>query len=179
MWQLRFPSAEITMSVNFSSKQLAQTNIVESIKDILNEYDLQPKHIHLELTESVLVENCQAINQTLKQLKSLGLILCLDDFGTGYSSLSYLHRFPIDILKIDRSFVMGMTSDDDNNSKIEIIQAILALAKNMKMDVVAEGVETQEQLTKLKALKCQHGQGYFFSKAVDGKAIESLLAAQC
>ena len=178
LWQLQFPSAEITMSVNFSSKQLAQTNIVESIKDILNEYDLQPKHIHLELTESVLVENCQAINQTLKQLKSLGLILCLDDFGTGYSSLSYLHRFPIDILKIDRSFVMGMTSDDDNNSKIEIIQTILALAKNMKMDVVAEGVETQEQLTKLKALKCQHGQGYFFSKAVDSKAIESLLAAQ-
>ncbi len=178
LWQRQFPGMEITMSVNFSSKQFVQPNIVESIKEILDTYNLQPKHLHLEITESVLVENSQQIDQTLKQLKSLGVILCLDDFGTGYSSLSYLHRFPIDILKIDRSFVMGMSSDDEDNSKIEIIQTILALAQNMNIKVVAEGVETREQLTKLKALKCQYGQGYFFSKAVGTKAIVSLLAAQ-
>ncbi len=167
------------MSVNFSSKQFVQANVVGSIKEILDANNLQPKHIHLEITESVLVDNTQEVAQVLKQLKSLGVILCLDDFGTGYSSLSYLHHFPIDILKIDRSFVMGMSSSDEDNSKIEIIQTILALAENMSINVVAEGVETKEQLAKLKALKCQYGQGYFFSKPVDSKAIEGLLATQC
>lgn len=167
------------MSVNFSSKQFAQTNIVEAIEAILVLNNLQANHVHLEITESVLVENSQEIAQTLSQLKSLGVILCLDDFGTGYSSLSYLHRFPIDILKIDRSFVMGMSSGDDDNSKIEIIQTIVALAKNMGINVVAEGVETKEQLAKLRALKCKYGQGYFFSKPVDSVTVESLLAAQC
>ncbi|WP_009631308.1 putative bifunctional diguanylate cyclase/phosphodiesterase [Synechocystis sp. PCC 7509] len=179
LWQVKFPNADITMSVNFSSKQFTSPNVVKSIKEILDAYNLQPNHIHLEITESVLVENSQQIDQTLKQLKSLGIILCLDDFGTGYSSLSYLHRFPIDILKIDRSFVLGMNNhDDDDNSKIKIIQTILALAANMGIEVVAEGVETKEQLMKLKALKCQYAQGYFFSKAVNTKAIEDLLAAQ-
>jgi diguanylate cyclase (GGDEF)-like protein/PAS domain S-box-containing protein len=178
LWQLQFPSLEITMSVNFSSKQFAQPNLVASIKEILVINNLRPKHIHLEITESVLVENSQEVAQILKQLKSLGVILCLDDFGTGYSSLSYLHRFPIDILKIDRSFIMGMSNSDDDNSKIEIIQTILALAENMGINVVAEGVETKDQLAKLKALKCKYGQGYFFSKPVDSQAIESLLALQ-
>lgn len=180
LWRIKFPSARLTMSVNFSSKQFAFPRVAESIKEILDTYKLPPNLIHLEITESVLVENSQQIDRTLQQLKNLGIILCLDDFGTGYSSLSYLHRFPIDLLKIDRSFVMGMSSDEDNddNSKIEIIQTILALAESMGIQVIAEGVETKEQLTKLKALKCQHGQGYFFSKASDSKAVEGLLAAQ-
>ena len=178
LWQLQFPNVELTMSVNFSSKQFAQPNLVESIKEILAINNLQPKHVHLEITESVLVDNTQEVAQTLKKLKSIGLILCLDDFGTGYSSLSYLHRFPIDILKIDRSFVMGMSSSNDDNSKIEIIQTILALAENMCINVVAEGVETKEQLAKLKSLKCKYGQGYFFSKPVDSETIEGLLAIQ-
>ncbi len=178
LWQLQFPEVELTMSVNFSSKQFAQTNIVEFIQETLDINKLQPKQIHLEITESVLVDNSQEIAQILKQLKSLGVILCLDDFGTGYSSLSYLHRFPIDILKIDRSFVMGMRDCDDDNSKIEIIQTILALAENMAINVVAEGVETKEQLAKLRALKCKYGQGYFFSKPVNSQESESLLAIQ-
>ncbi len=178
-WQLQFPQEEITMSVNFSSKQFALPNVVGAIKEIIKLHNLQPNQIHLEITESVLVENTQEIAQVLKQLKSLGIILCLDDFGTGYSSLSYLHRFPIDILKIDRSFIMGMSANDDDNSKIEIIQTIIALAENMNIKVVAEGVETKEQLAKLRALKCQYGQGYLFSRPVDKQAIEGLLTAQC
>ena len=178
LWRVQFPKAEITMSVNFSSKQFEQPQVVEFIKKIIDTNNLQSKHIHLEITESLLVEDTQQVAEVLRQLKSLGVILCLDDFGTGYSSLSYLHRFPIDILKIDRSFVMGMSSDDDDNSKIEIIQTILALAENMYINVVAEGIETKAQLTKLKALRCKYGQGYFFSKPLESKAIEKILATQ-
>ncbi len=178
LWRSHFLGAEIIMSMNFSSKQFAQPNLVESIKEILALNNLQPKHLHLEIAQRVLVENTQEVAQTLKHLKRLEVILCSDDFGTGYSSLSYLHRFPIDILKIDRSFVRGMSDGNNDNSKIEIIQTILALAENMGINVVAEGVETKEQLAKLRALKCRYAQGYFFSEPVESKLIEGLLAAQ-
>jgi EAL domain-containing protein (putative c-di-GMP-specific phosphodiesterase class I) len=111
----------------------------------------------------------------LSQLRSVGIQLYMDDFGTGYSSLSYLHRFPMDTLKIDRSFVNRMGVDGEN---LEIVRAIVTLAHNLGMNVTAEGVETTEQLALLKALKCEYGQGYFFSKPVDSIQAEALIAAQ-
>jgi EAL domain-containing protein (putative c-di-GMP-specific phosphodiesterase class I) len=108
----------------------------------------------------------------LKKLRSLGIKLSIDDFGTGYSSLSYLHRFPIDTLKVDRSFIVNMSEDSEN---VEIVRTIVSLAQNLGMNVIAEGVETAEQLAALRKLGCEYGQGYLFSKPVDAKASENLI----
>jgi EAL domain-containing protein (putative c-di-GMP-specific phosphodiesterase class I) len=118
------------------------------------------------------MENAESAAVVLASLRALGLGLSIDDFGTGYSSLSYLHRFPVNALKVDRSFVSRMTSGDEN---LEIVRTIVTLAKNLGMDVVAEGIETGEQLAQLKALKCDYGQGYFFAKPLDAVAAEELL----
>ena len=128
----------------------------------------------LEITESVLMEHTTAVSTMLTRLRALGVQLSLDDFGTGYSSLSYLHRFPMQILKIDRSFVMGMNTDSKN---AEIVRTIIALTRNLGMDVVAEGVETAEHLTALRALQCDYGQGYWFAKPLEAQAATALLAA--
>jgi EAL domain-containing protein (putative c-di-GMP-specific phosphodiesterase class I) len=119
------------------------------------------------------MENIDTATEMLKELRALGLQLSIDDFGTGYSSLSYLHRFPIDTLKIDRSFVTRMAA---NNENTEIVRTIVVLAQNLGMDVVAEGVETNEQLTILRALGCEHGQGYFFSKPVNKTGAEKIIS---
>jgi EAL domain-containing protein (putative c-di-GMP-specific phosphodiesterase class I) len=122
------------------------------------------------------MEDIETATATLHQLRDLGIQLSIDDFGTGYSSLSYLHRFPIDTLKIDRSFVIKMI---DNNENIEIVRTIIMLAQNLGMDVIAEGVETKEQLALLRKLKCENGQGYYFSKPLETVAAENLLSDVC
>ena len=122
------------------------------------------------------MENIETATEMLQQLRDLGVQLSIDDFGTGYSSLSYLHRFPIDTLKIDRSFVIRMI---DNNENLEIVRTIVMLAQNLGMDVIAEGVETKEQLALLRKLKCENGQGYYFSRPLDVKGAENLLADTC
>jgi EAL domain-containing protein (putative c-di-GMP-specific phosphodiesterase class I) len=119
------------------------------------------------------MDNAEAAAQMLKRLRALGVQLSIDDFGTGYSSLSYLHRFPVNYLKIDRSFVMRMTTDNDN----AIVKTISTLAHNLGMEVIAEGVETEEQCRQLKALGCEYGQGYLFSRPVNAEAALRLLAA--
>jgi EAL domain-containing protein (putative c-di-GMP-specific phosphodiesterase class I) len=126
----------------------------------------------LEITESVLIENDESAVAMLLQLKSLGVQVHIDDFGTGYSSLNYLHRFPIDALKIDRSFISRMGV---NNEKSEIVQTIMTMAHNLGMSVVAEGIETAEQLTQLRVLRCEYGQGYFFSKPLNTEAAGALI----
>ena len=118
------------------------------------------------------MENAESAAQLLFQLKSRQIGICIDDFGTGHSSLSYLHRFPIDTLKIDRSFVKNMVRGGED---LEIVRTIISLAHNLGMEVIAEGVETAEQAVLLKGLKCEYGQGYFFSKPVDAKGAEALL----
>ncbi|HEY0098479.1 MAG TPA: EAL domain-containing protein, partial [Pyrinomonadaceae bacterium] len=138
-----------------------------------DETKLDPRSLKLEITESVVMENIDTATEMLKQLRALGVQLSIDDFGTGYSSLSYLHRFPIDTLKVDRSFVMRMV---DNNENIEIVRTILMLAQNLGMDVVAEGVETKEQLALLRKLGCENGQGYFFSRPVSVGGAEKIIA---
>jgi EAL domain-containing protein (putative c-di-GMP-specific phosphodiesterase class I) len=176
-WQRRFPlDPPLFISVNLSGKQFTQPDLIEQVTKILQETRLDPRSLKLEITESVVMENIENATEMLKHLRGLGVRLSIDDFGTGYSSLSYLHRFPIDTLKIDRSFVIRMV---DNNENIEIVRTILMLAKNLGMDVVAEGVETKEQLALLRKLGCENGQGYFFSKPTSVSGAEKLISDTC
>jgi len=172
MWQRQFSTDNpLTVSVNISSKQLLP-NLISYVKEVLRKTSLAPHSLILEITESMIMENAQTVAPLLMQLKDMGVQLHIDDFGTGYSSLSYLHQFPLDVLKIDRSFVSRMRPNGDN---MEIIKAITTLAHSLQMDIVAEGVETEEQFTQLKKLGCEYMQGYYFSKPLAVKQIESLL----
>ncbi|MDJ0687268.1 MAG: diguanylate cyclase [Xenococcaceae cyanobacterium MO_188.B32] len=175
-WQLQF--AELSnwkVNVNISGKQLARVNFVEQVRQIIEETNIQPCNIKLEITESSLVEDPRSTITILKELKSLGIELALDNFGTGYSSLTYLHLFPFDTLKIDRSFISRI---EVNSEKLSIVRAIISLAYNLGMDVIAEGIETANQLAQLKVLKCQYGQGYLVSKPIDCYGMEALIIAE-
>src|SRR5215211_1763468 len=164
-WQQRSPmNRDLIMSVNLSGKQLTQPGLMERIEEVLHEFQINPWHLKLEITETVVMENPELAAVTLAKLRGLGVRLSIDDFGTGYSSLSYLNRFPLDTLKIDRSFVTSMNEADEN---FQIVQTIITLAGNLGMQVVAEGVETEEQLDLLRSLKCHYGQGFYFSKPLD------------
>src|SRR5258706_10263904 len=156
------------MSVNLSGKQVAQPDLVENIRDILEETRVDAKHLKLEITESAVMENADMAARLLKRLKGLGVQLSIDDFGTGYSSVSYLHGFPVNTLKIDRLFVGRIGEAAEN---IEIVRTVIWLAENMGMEVVAEGIETVSQLTQVRNLKCQYGQGYLFSRPVDAGSV--------
>ena len=172
-WQQESPCHRaLSLSVNLSGRQVAQPDMMSQIEHALDSSKLNPHCLKLEITESVVMENAEAATIMFKQLRTLGVQLSIDDFGTGYSSLSYLHRFPLNYLKIDRSFVSRMTSTDDNS---EIVRTIAALARNLGMQVIAEGIETEEQHQQLKALGCEYGQGYLFSRPVDGRGVEQLL----
>jgi diguanylate cyclase (GGDEF)-like protein len=164
VWKKLSPSIEnLTLSINLSGKHLAQRDLVEEIWKILKDTDYNPTCLKLEITESAVMENAELAISTLKELKELGVQLSIDDFGTGYSSLSYLHKFPIDILKVDRSFVSAMNDTSENG---EIVRTIVLLAKNLNMKVIAEGIETIHQLHQLRILGCEFGQGFLFSKPV-------------
>jgi diguanylate cyclase (GGDEF)-like protein/PAS domain S-box-containing protein len=160
MWQqeLHF-EPPLSISVNVSAKQLQHPDAVSTIQAVLTQTGLAPERMVLEVTESVLVGDADAVISRLRALKEIGLRVAVDDFGTGYSSLAYLKRFPIDVLKIDRSFVSGV---GDTHEDLAILSAIVKLAHSLGMDVVAEGVETKEQVAALRLLGCQPGQGYFF-----------------
>jgi diguanylate cyclase (GGDEF)-like protein len=164
---------DLFMSVNLSSKQVAQPNLVTEIHDILEETSVAAKHLKLEITESAVMQNAEMSARLLKRLKALGVQLSIDDFGTGYSSLGYLHRFPVNTLKIDRSFVGRIGEAAEN---IEIVRTIVSLAENMGMEVVAEGVETLSQLTQLRKLNCRFGQGYLFSRPVDAASVSAWIS---
>ncbi|MEH1889408.1 MAG: EAL domain-containing protein [Nostoc sp.] len=174
-WQVQFPTdPPLTISVNLSTKQFSQPELIDQINQIMQETGLEAGNLKLEITESVLMENIQLATFMLLQLQQMNIQLHLDDFGIGYSSLSYLHRFPSNALKIDRSFIIKIGANGEN---LEIIQAIIALAHSLNIDVIAEGVETVEQLAQLKAMKCNYAQGYFFSKPLDSKSVETLIAS--
>ncbi|HEY0174233.1 MAG TPA: EAL domain-containing protein, partial [Pyrinomonadaceae bacterium] len=140
--------------------------------DVLRRTGLNPRQLKLEITEGAVMDNIDAATEMLRQLRDLGVQLAIDDFGTGYSSLSYLHRFPIDTLKIDRSFVTRMANNTEN---IEIVRTIVMLAQVLGMDVVAEGVETKEQLKILRDLHCEYGQGYYFSRPASASDSEKII----
>jgi diguanylate cyclase (GGDEF)-like protein len=170
-WQLA-GFTPIRISVNLSARQFEQPYLVEVISQILEETELKASDLELEVTESFLMGDIERSVKILKQLRELGIWLALDDFGTGYSSLNYLKRFPVNILKIDRSFVQDIMSNPDSAA---VTNAIIALAKSLRLTITAEGVETQEQLDYLKMQGCHEGQGYYFSRPVPADIIAPML----
>lgn len=172
-WQKSDPAySNLIISVNISTKQFAQPGLVEYVGRILRETGLDPHTLQLEITEGAMLKNLQKTARVLMELKQIGVSIAIDDFGTGYSSLSYLHELPISTLKIDRSFVNRL-SNEVNGSKI--VQAIVVLARNLEIEVVAEGVETLDQVEQLREMKCDYGQGYFFSRPVSATKAFCLL----
>jgi EAL domain-containing protein (putative c-di-GMP-specific phosphodiesterase class I) len=173
-WQ-RDLGAELTMSVNVSSKQFADTDLVAHVAEILESTDLDPRMLKLEITESAVVDNPDQAAAMLTELKEMGIRLCLDDFGTGYSSLAHLHRFPFDVLKIDRSFVsrMGIEASEPG-----IVRSIIDLAEGLNMEVVAEGVETNQQYAMLREMGCLLGQGYLFARPLESDDAWRLMRAE-
>ncbi|MFL1547182.1 putative bifunctional diguanylate cyclase/phosphodiesterase [Pseudomonas sp. O39] len=160
------------ISVNISAIDFRQRNFVVNLAAILEQTGLTPQLLELEITESVLMQNVDDTLTTLREIKTLGVRLSVDDFGTGYSSLSYLRRFPIDVLKIDQSFIRGLSN---NSQDAQLISAIISLGKSLDLNIVAEGVETIAQLQFLKAHQCEEGQGFLFSKAVAADEFAQLL----
>jgi diguanylate cyclase (GGDEF)-like protein len=172
-WQDRFPrEAPFFMSVNFSGKQLSQPRLVEHVAHALQDAGLAVGCLKIEITESVVMENAEAAFEVLGRLGDLGVRLSIDDFGTGYSSLSYLDRFPFHTVKIDQSFIRGKGLRD---KEAGIVRTIVELARNLGMDVIAEGVETGEQLARLRDVSCGFAQGYLFSKPLDAEQVERLI----
>ncbi|MDB4951727.1 MAG: domain S-box/diguanylate cyclase protein [Gemmatimonadetes bacterium] len=172
-WRRTVPGGEaLTVSVNLSVKQFSQADLLEQVRRALDEAGLEPGALRLEVTESVLVENLESAAAILGRLKALGLKVHMDDFGTGYSSLGSLHRLPIDALKVDRSFVARLGT---GRAASQLVRTIATLARELGLAVVAEGVETAEQLAELRALRCEYGQGYYFSVPVDADAMRALL----
>ena len=172
-WQKQFQlQTPLSVSVNLSVKQLTYENIVKQIDDVLRETPIDPSCLNLEITESMLMEDPDSAVSTLRQIKALGVSLSVDDFGTGYSSLSYLHQLPVDNLKIDRSFVNKIQQDSDS---VKVVQTIVWLAQHLGLATVAEGIETPEQLSYLRDVGCQYGQGYLFSKPLSCDAAGQLI----
>ncbi len=173
VWNRQFPSNRLfTVAVNVSAKQFVQPDLVGQIAQILCESGTPPFNLRLEITESMTIGDEERAIRILGELRTLGVRLCMDDFGTGYSSLSYLRRFSLDVLKIDRSFVSDMVNNTESR---EIVKTILRLGGNLGIEVVAEGVETAEQVSLLQSLGCEYAQGYFFSEPLDQSGVARTL----
>ncbi len=166
----------LTISVNLSVSQFSQPNFIDDIDQILSKTGLDSQYLKLEITESAIMDNAQSATYILQELRKRSIQISIDDFGTGYSSLSYLHRFPVDTLKIDRSFVQQI---DDSEGNWEIVKAIITLAQTLKMDLVAEGIETEKQKQQLQSLGCKLGQGYFFARPLSKEAAFDLICQNC
>jgi EAL domain-containing protein (putative c-di-GMP-specific phosphodiesterase class I) len=175
-WQNQFPSdPPLTMSVNISGRQFAQSTFLEQIKGILRGAGLDPRTLKLEITESLLMENSESAVAILTRLHDLGVQLLIDDFGTGFSSLGYVQHFPIDTIKIDRIFIRQM---GEKGNRSEIAHTIVQLANELGLGTIAEGIETEEQLDLLKVMACGQGQGWLFSKALSRENIEVYLKSK-
>jgi diguanylate cyclase (GGDEF)-like protein len=178
-WHDKFPqNPPLLMSVNLSSRQFNQPDLlIQQIQNVLAEVEdeKQRSSLKLEITESVMFNNVEGAIQLLHRLKALGLRLSIDDFGTGYSNLSYLHRFPIDTLKVDQSFVRRMHEEDEHNKYAQIVRTVVMLGHNLGLEVIAEGIETEAQMNTLLTFDCEFGQGYFFSKPLPAKEATILL----
>jgi diguanylate cyclase (GGDEF)-like protein len=161
----------VRIAINVTSQQFKQQDLVEKVKEILQITNLEPKYFEIELTENVILSNCEVIKLVTK-LRELGIVISVDDFGSGYSSLSYLHRIPLDRLKIDSSFIQHIQNKGDDEV---IIRAVIAMAQNLKLEVLAEGIETKAQLNFLKKNKCTEGQGFYFSKPLTSPEFEAYL----
>jgi EAL domain-containing protein (putative c-di-GMP-specific phosphodiesterase class I) len=172
-WQQHHPIAQsLVMSVNLSGERFCQPNLIQWVQSILKHTGLPPHSLKLEVTETTLMQDADLAIQLLGQLHSLGLQLSIDDFGTGYSSLSYLYRFPVDTLKIDRSFINHIDVDGE---QVELVRTILMLAWNLGLDTIAEGIETPMQLAQLRSLRCTYGQGFLFSHPLEAEDMGQFL----
>jgi len=160
------------VSVNLSPRQFQQPNLVAQVSGVLQKTGLPPTSLKLEITEGVIMRDVEATIKVLWQLKALGVQLAIDDFGTGYSSLAYLKRLPLDILKIDRSFINGIGHDAEDTA---IVRAIISMAKSLHLSVTGEGIETAEQAALLRGWACEQGQGFFFSHPLDAGALAERL----
>jgi EAL domain-containing protein (putative c-di-GMP-specific phosphodiesterase class I) len=175
-WQQEFPRERpLTMSVNLSSRQFSQHDLVQQVWQVISDTRVIPGTVSLEITESVTMDDTDRTAGILSELAALGIRFSIDDFGTGFSSLSYLHRFPIRVLKIDRSFVARIEADGEG---LAIVRTIVNLARDLGMEVVAEGIETEGQAAHLQALECRFGQGYLFSRPLDETSAHLLLQTQ-
>ncbi|MGI8538627.1 MAG: putative bifunctional diguanylate cyclase/phosphodiesterase [Rubrobacteraceae bacterium] len=177
LWRERYPDHRpLGASVNLSAAQLIRPDFPDKVAETLEETGLAGRDLTLEITESAIMRDEEVAAEALSRLKALGVRLHVDDFGTGYSSLGRLHEYPVDALKVDRSFVRRM-SEEASGENAEIVETIITLARQLGMDVVSEGIETTDQLDRLREAGCDYGQGYLFSRPVPGEAAESLLAA--
>ena len=170
--QLHSSLSKLSVNVNLSANHFSHRGLIESVDRILQETGLDASCLKLEVTESAVIKNPQSAARLLQQLRERGVQVCLDDFGTGYSSLSYLNSLPFNVLKIDRSFIKKLSATTGSN---EILKAIIQLGSNLKMNVVAEGVETDEQLDQLRDLNCPYAQGFWFSRPIDSQSMTKLL----
>ena len=176
VWQEQHSSSPpLTVWVNLSAKQFREPELVNQVAKALQKTGLPPSGLGLEITESVVMEDTPATIMTLQYLADLGVRLAIDDFGTGYSSLSALHRFPVEVLKIDRSFIEGLKTGSEDGV---ILWAILDLARTLGMKAIAEGVETAEQLARLREMGCEMAQGNYFSEPLPAEAASALLTAE-
>ena len=176
LWRATFPdSRPLRVSVNLSAIQVAESGLVEIVRDTLRENALDGRDLHLELTEGAITREPEVAAVTLSELRSMGVRIHIDDFGTGYSSLSLLHRFTVDALKINQAFVGRM---DVSNKDAEIIQTVTTLAHSLEMEVIAEGIGTPGQLSSLRKMGCEYGQGYLFSEPVEARVIETLIDSE-
>jgi diguanylate cyclase (GGDEF)-like protein len=172
-WQRAYPDLDpLTVSVNLSTRQLQQAGIVDEVAAALQATGIDPALVVLEITESALMQDLESTSDRLRQLKALGVRLAVDDFGTGYSSLSYLQRLPVDILKIDKSFVDGVAANAQQNA---FAQTIIQMGRTLHLQTVAEGIESGDQRDELHKLGCDLGQGYFFARPLDSASVEALL----
>jgi EAL domain-containing protein (putative c-di-GMP-specific phosphodiesterase class I) len=174
-WQELFGGEPVTVWVNLSGRQLSQWDLPEMVADAIATSGVRPRSIGLEITESVVMEDAEQASESLRRLRGLGLCLAIDDFGTGYSSLSYLKRFPVDLLKVDRSFVDGIVTDPDDAS---IVAAVISLARALGKGVVAEGVENERQVDALLAMGCSLAQGFHFARPQSAEDLTELLRRQ-
>jgi EAL domain-containing protein (putative c-di-GMP-specific phosphodiesterase class I) len=174
-WKARFPAfGNLTMSVNLSSRQLAEDGAVQTVREAVEAHQLSPEDLRLEITEDIMIEDGVVAAHRLSQLRELGVKVRIDDFGTGYSSLSVLHNFPVDSLKVERSFVNRI---DQGGRDAQIVQTIIALAHALQLEVIAEGIETEDQLIRLMALGCTLGQGFLLGAPQPPDAVEAMLTA--
>ncbi|MGF1482111.1 MAG: EAL domain-containing protein [Cyanophyceae cyanobacterium] len=175
-WHEQFPhNASLTISVNLSPRQFAQPELLRQVQQTIADVGLDSRCLKLEITESMVTEDLEGAIALLQQLKALNLKLSIDDFGTGYSSLSTLHRFPIDTLKIDKSFVCRL---EESSQYAEIVKTIVVLGHNLGLEIIAEGIETAAQMQMLRALGCEYGQGYLFAKPLSKEAVAKLIAQE-
>jgi EAL domain-containing protein (putative c-di-GMP-specific phosphodiesterase class I) len=159
------------MAVNVSAIEFRDKNFLNRLFEVINETGLDPRLLELELTESVLMKHAASTAVILQSLREAGIRLAIDDFGTGYSSLSYLRKFPVDAVKIDQTFIRQISADDDTT----IVKAVIGMARGLKLRVIAEGVETPQELAFLRAYRCDEAQGYYFSRPVPARQFAMML----